>query len=87
MVREMPDGTLKLTLSLATPVAKCKGGKLPSRWGRRTQDSGLLVARLADADGKLSTALRANDRCLVQGLDTDPRNVEKAREYLQSLGI
>ena len=50
MVREMPDGTLKLTLSLATPVAECKGGKLPSRWGRCAQYSGFLVARLADTD-------------------------------------
>ena len=36
--------------------------------------------------GKLTAALRANNSYLVQGLDTDAKNVDAARAYIQSLG-
>jgi len=48
---------------------------------------GGLVVQLGCGDGKLTTALRAGDSFIVQGLDTDPTNVEKARAHIQSLGL
>jgi len=46
---------------------------------------GGFVVHLGCGDGKLTAALKANDRYLVQGLDTDAANVEKAREHIRSL--
>jgi len=48
---------------------------------------GGLVVQLGCGDGKLTTALRADDSFVVQGLDTDPANVEKARAHIQSLHL
>ncbi|MEW6357607.1 MAG: PQQ-binding-like beta-propeller repeat protein [Planctomycetota bacterium] len=48
---------------------------------------GGLVVHLGCGDGKLAAALRANDSYIVHGLDTDPTNVAKAREYIRSLGM
>ena len=45
---------------------------------------GGLIVHLGCGDGKLTAALRANDRCIVQGLDAD---VTAARSYIQSLGL
>ncbi len=47
---------------------------------------GGLVVHLDCDDGKLTGALRASDSYLVQGLDTNPSQVEDARDYLTSLG-
>ena len=48
---------------------------------------GGLIVHVGCGDGKLTAALRANDKCLVHGLDADARNVEAARQYIQSLGL
>jgi len=48
---------------------------------------GGLIVHIGCGDGKLTAALRTNDSYLVQGLDTDAQNVEKARQYIQSLNI
>jgi len=48
---------------------------------------GGLIVHLGCGDGKLTAALRATDSYLVHGLDPDARNVEKAREYIRSLGL
>lgn len=48
---------------------------------------GGLVIHIGCGDGKLTAALRASERYLVQGLDTNAGNIQKAREYIQSLGI
>jgi len=48
---------------------------------------GGLVVHIGCGDGKLTAALRANDRYLVQGLDTDARAVAAARRHIQSLGL
>ncbi len=48
---------------------------------------GGLVVHIGCGDGKLTAALHANDRYLVHGLDTDAKNVAKAREYIQSKGL
>jgi len=48
---------------------------------------GGLVVHLGCGDGTLTAALRASDRYLVQGLDTDPARVAAARELLRSKGL
>ena len=45
---------------------------------------GGLVVHLGCGDGKLTAALRANDRFMVHGLDAD---VAAARKYIQSIGL
>ena len=49
--------------------------------------SGGFVVHLGCGDGKLTVALCAGDAFLVQGLDRDPANVQKARRYIQSCGL
>ena len=48
---------------------------------------GGLVVHLGSGDGKLTAALRADDSYLVQGLDTNPKQVAAARQHVRSLGI
>ncbi len=48
---------------------------------------GGLVVQLGCGDGKLTAALRADDCWVVQGLDTDPANVEKARAHIRPLKL
>lgn len=47
---------------------------------------GGLIVHVGCGDGKLTAALRADDRYFVHGLDTDSTNVEKARKYIRSVG-
>ena len=49
--------------------------------------AGGLIVHLGCGDGRLTTALRAGNSFLVQGLDADPKNVEAAREHVRSLGL
>ncbi len=48
---------------------------------------GGLVVHVGCGDGNLTAALRAGDSYLVQGLDRDTQNVEKAREHVDLLGL
>jgi outer membrane protein assembly factor BamB len=48
---------------------------------------GGLIVHLGCGDGRLTAALRQDERFLVQGLDADPQHVEAARKYVQSLGL
>ncbi len=48
---------------------------------------GGLIVHLGSGDGELTAALHANESYIVCGLDSDPKNVEKARKHIQSLGI
>ncbi|MHC4178894.1 MAG: outer membrane protein assembly factor BamB family protein, partial [Planctomycetota bacterium] len=48
---------------------------------------GGLIVHLGCGDGKLTAALRANDRYLVHGLDSNMDKVRQARQHIQSLGI
>ncbi len=48
---------------------------------------GGLVVHVACGDGRLTAALYANEGYLVQGLDTDPDNVARARQHIRALGI
>ena len=48
---------------------------------------GGVIVHLGCGDGELTTALRAGDAYVVQGLDTDSGNVEKTRARIQSVGL
>ena len=48
---------------------------------------GGLIVHLGCGDGVLTAALRANDRYVVHGLDTDPAHVERTRRHVKSLGV
>lgn len=57
---------------------------------RILDDTGIrggLIVHLGCGDGKLTAALHAGDSYLVQGLDENPTNVDKARSHIQSLGL
>ncbi|MEW6355141.1 MAG: PQQ-binding-like beta-propeller repeat protein [Planctomycetota bacterium] len=47
---------------------------------------GGLIIHIGCGDGKLTAALRLNERYLVHGLDANPANVEQARRHIRSLG-
>jgi outer membrane protein assembly factor BamB len=52
-------------------------------------DSGVqggLVVHIGCGDGKLAAALGDSERYLVHGLESDPRRVDQAREYVRSQG-
>jgi 2-polyprenyl-3-methyl-5-hydroxy-6-metoxy-1,4-benzoquinol methylase len=48
---------------------------------------GGLVVQLGCGDSTLTASLRADDSFLVQGLDTDPANVQLSRAHIQSLDL
>ncbi|HIE53397.1 MAG TPA: hypothetical protein EYP85_16715 [Armatimonadetes bacterium] len=48
---------------------------------------GGLVVHVGCGEGKLTAALRANDRYLVHGLDRNWQNVRQARAYIRSRGV
>ena len=48
---------------------------------------GGLVVHLGCGDGRLTTALRADERFVVHGLDTDVANIAAARRKIESLGV
>ncbi|MFO7906317.1 MAG: PQQ-binding-like beta-propeller repeat protein, partial [Pirellulaceae bacterium] len=49
--------------------------------------NGGIVVHLGCDEGRLTTALRANDAYLVRGLDADKDQILKAREYIHSQGL
>ena len=61
------------------------------RQARRILDScevkGGLIVHIGCGDGELTAALRVNDSYVVQGLDADATNVEKARISILSKGL
>lgn len=61
--------------------------KLAQRILKATGTTGGLIVHLGCGDGKLTAALRTDDRYLVQGLDADAADVEKARQHIRSLGM
>lgn len=48
---------------------------------------GGLIVHIGCGDGRLTAALRANERYLVHGLDRSESHLAQARQYIQSLGI
>ncbi|MHC4569033.1 MAG: outer membrane protein assembly factor BamB family protein, partial [Planctomycetota bacterium] len=52
-----------------------------------TAVKGGLIVHVGCGDGKLTAALRANDRYVVHGLDRKAKNVSRARNHVHSLGL
>ena len=48
---------------------------------------GGLIVHLGCDEGRLTAALHKDDRFLVQGLDTNPRDVQSAREHVRKRGL
>ncbi|MEW5941164.1 MAG: class I SAM-dependent methyltransferase, partial [Chloroflexota bacterium] len=75
----------------AANAGKAASGSSPDRLAREilttTGVKGGLVVHLGCGDGRLTAALRADERYTVHGLDTDPANVEAARAHVASLGL
>lgn len=49
--------------------------------------TGGLLVHLGCGDGRVTATLHVADSFLVNGIDTDPANVAKARRHIQSLGL
>lgn len=54
---------------------------------KETEFRGGLIVHLPSGDGRLTAALRASENILVHGLDPDPENVQRARDYIASEGL
>ncbi|MBI5686234.1 MAG: PQQ-binding-like beta-propeller repeat protein [Verrucomicrobia bacterium] len=72
-----------LTLALAADASAQEARQILEATGVK----GGLIVHLGCDDGKLTAALRANHSFIVHGLDTDGKNVEAARQHIQSLGL
>jgi outer membrane protein assembly factor BamB len=53
----------------------------------KTGITGGLVIHVNTGDGKLTAALRVNERYQVHGVDTDAGEVAEARKYIRGLGV
>ncbi len=67
----------------AAQDARQQAGEILDATGCR----GGLIVHLGCGDGRLTTALRANDRYLVHGYDASAANVEAARSHIRSNGL
>ena len=79
--------TVFMVLVLALANSSVWADTLASRILADTGVKGGLVVHVGCGDGKLTAALRVNERYLVQGLDKDAGNVQKARETIRGLGV
>jgi len=83
---------LVLALVIGVPVAGAEQHSSAEReQARKILDAsnvqGGLIVHIGCGDGKLTAALCANDGYLVHSLDTDIKNIEKARKHIQSLKL
>jgi outer membrane protein assembly factor BamB len=76
---------------LATLSSTTSGQPTTRRQARRilaaTGFKGGLIVHVGCGNGGLTAALYANDRYLIHGLDADAKNIKRAREHIQSLGL
>ncbi|MFW6161531.1 MAG: PQQ-binding-like beta-propeller repeat protein [Planctomycetota bacterium] len=75
-----------LTASLMAAASSVAAGQAQAILDAAGVKGGLIV-HLGCGDGTLTAALRADEGYCVHGLDTDPANVQKAREHLRKLGV
>lgn len=86
-------GLTALALSLiflsgaSVVFAGSRGERLAKDILRSAGVKGGLVVHLGCGSGKLTAALRANERYVVHGLDSDAADVKKARKYIRSQGL
>ena len=81
---------LSVAVSVAAVAPVAWAADAPSRRaGQILETTGVrggLIVHVGCGDGKLTAALRANDHYVVHGLDTNPKNVRKARVHIRSVG-
>ena len=79
--------TLLTFAAFSAPNLSLGADDEPATTARKLLDEsgvhGGLVVHLGCGDGKLTTALRRDDRYLVHGLDSDPANIDQARNLLR----
>ncbi|MHC4329851.1 MAG: class I SAM-dependent methyltransferase [Planctomycetota bacterium] len=76
-----------VVVSFIFPAAKAQQSDQAKNILEATGVKGGVVVHIGCGDGRLTAALRAGDSYIVQGLDYDAQNVEKAREHIRSLGL
>ena len=74
------------SLSIASADIKTPE-RLASQIFRSTGVKGGLIVHLGCGEGKLTTALYANESYIVHGLDTNPAHVDSARNYIKSRNL
>ncbi len=74
-------------LSIASAADNDEASKEAEAILRASGVQGGLVVHIECGQGKLTAALCANDRYIVQGMGRDAQNVEAARNHIQSLGL
>ena len=82
-LQRVAAGLALVVLSLTTQVLRAESA---DEILRATGVKGGIVVHLGCGDGSLAAALRANERYVVHGLDTDAETVAKARTALQAQG-
>jgi len=89
--RRLMNPTILLIACLALGAQDAMGADDASAKARQIIEaagvSGGLVVHLGCGDGRLTAALHAPKSYLVHGLDTDPGNVRRALEHIQSLKL
>ncbi|MCX7824620.1 MAG: PQQ-binding-like beta-propeller repeat protein, partial [Verrucomicrobiae bacterium] len=81
----MLQGVALMAACLAVSPAQT-GGNDAAEILKASGVKGGIVVHLGCGDGRLTAALRVNDRYTVHGLDTDAVQVRAAREYIRSRG-
>ncbi|MHC4406033.1 MAG: methyltransferase domain-containing protein, partial [Planctomycetota bacterium] len=76
---------LIVAISTTTPAAGDEPRPLADRILRDAGVAGGLVVHLGCGDGRLTAALRLNERYRVHGLDADSASVAAAREHVATL--
>ena len=76
-------GLALVFLAVFENTAQEKAAKILSETGIQ----GGLIVHLGCGDGKLTAALHADSRFVVQGIDGDREEVERAREHIRSLNL
>ena len=80
---------LLTTIVLAVALAAAPGRADMDQARHILDETGVkggLIVHIGCGDGRLTSALRANDSYVVHGLDRDPGNVAAARKHIQALG-
>lgn len=72
-----------LTMMAVSTVAAGSGAEIIDASGVK----GGLVVHLGCGDGRLTAELRIDESYLVHGLDSNAKNVRKAREHISQLGL
>ena len=84
----IPAFSLCILCVLSVAIAQTSSSDITaSRILGATEIEGGLVVHIGCGNGKLTAALRAGEGYLIHGLDVKRANVEKSREYIQSLGL